>query len=151
MSNDQLLDPPGEGMLLPWRFQGLAHLARSYSVTSPLVSIIDDDEALCSSLVDLLRSVGYRAEQYTSAETFLTSSDLSSLDCILADIHMPGMTGLDLLRKLHEWGIATPVILITALPDKHLDDEAIALGAQCLLRKPFETNSLLECIERSLQ
>lgn len=120
-------------------------------MTSPLVSIIDDDEPLCSSLADLLRSVGYRVEQYLSAETFLTSSNLFSLDCILADIHMPGMSGLDLLQKLHELGITTPVILITALPDKHLDDEAISRGAQCLLRKPFATNSLLVCVERSLQ
>jgi FixJ family two-component response regulator len=120
-------------------------------VKNPLVSIIDDDDALCASVVDLLRSAGYRAEQYSSAETFLTSSNLSSLDCILADIHMPGMSGLDLLQKLHEQGITTPVILITALPDKHLDDEAISLGAQCLLRKPFETTSLLECVERSLR
>ena len=117
---------------------------------NPLVSIIDDDDALCASVVDLLRSAGYRAEQYSSAETFLTSSNLSSLDCILADIHMPGMSGLDLLQKLHEQGITTPVILITALPDKHLDDEAVSLGAQCLLRKPFETNSLLDSVERSL-
>jgi FixJ family two-component response regulator len=120
-------------------------------VTSPLVSIIDDDEALCSSLADLLRSVGYRVEQHSSAETFLASSNLFSLDCILADIHLPGMSGLDLLRRLHEQGITTPAILITALPDQHLDAEAISLGAQCLLRKPFETNSLLDCVETSLQ
>jgi FixJ family two-component response regulator len=151
MPNDQRFSLPGNDVSALWRFQGLAHLAESDSVTSPLVSIIDDDEALCSSLVDLLRSVGYRAEQYSSAEAFLTSSDPSSFDCILADIHMPGMSGLDLLRKLHERGITTPVILITALPDKHLDDEAISLGAQCLLRKPFETNSLIECVERSLK
>ena len=120
-------------------------------MTSPLVSVIDDDESLCSSLADLLRSVGYRVEQYGSAEAFLTSSNLPTLDCILADIHMPGMSGLDLLRELRDQGVTTPVILITALSDKHLDAEAISLGAQCLLRKPFETNSLLECVERSLQ
>jgi FixJ family two-component response regulator len=150
MPNDHRLSLTGDGVFFPLRFQDLAHRARSYSVTSPLVAIIDDDEALCSSLVDLMRSVGYHAEPYTSAETFLTSSNLFSLDCILADVHMPGMSGLDLLRKLHEQGITTPVILITALPDKHLDDEAVSLGAQCLLRKPFETNSLLDSVERSL-
>jgi FixJ family two-component response regulator len=138
-------------MFLPWPFQDFVPLARSEPVTSPLVSVIDDDESLCSSLADLLRSVGYRVEQYGSAEAFLTSSNLRSLNCILADIHMPGMSGLDLLRELRDQGITTPVILITALPDKHLDAEAISLGAQCLLRKPFETNSLLECVERSLQ
>lgn len=120
-------------------------------MTSPLVSIIDDDEALCLSLADLLRSVGYRVEQYGSAEAFLASSDLLGPECIIADIHMPGMSGLELLRKLRGQGITTPVILITALPDKHLDAEAISLGAQRLLRKPFETSSLLECVERSLQ
>jgi FixJ family two-component response regulator len=60
------------------------------------------------------------------------------------------MSGLDLVRRLHERGIVTPVILITALPDKHLDDEAISVGARCLLRKPFETNALLDCVERSI-
>lgn len=120
-------------------------------MTSALVSIIDDDDALRSSIVDLLRSVGYRVDQYGSAETFLASSNPAGFDCILADIHMPGMSGLDLLQKLHEQGITTPVILITALPDQHLDAEAMVLGAQCLLRKPFRTNSLLDCVERSLQ
>jgi FixJ family two-component response regulator len=150
MPNDHRRSLTGDGVFLLLRFQDFTHRARSYSVTSPLVAIIDDDEALCWSLVDLMRSVGYRAEPYSSAETFLTSSNLVSLDCILADVHMPGMSGLDLLRKLHEQGIMTPVILITALPDKHLDDEAVSLGAQCLLRKPFETNSLLDSVERSL-
>jgi FixJ family two-component response regulator len=119
-------------------------------VTSPFVAVIDDDGALCLSLVDLMRSIGCRAEPYISAETFLTSSNLFSFDCVIADVHMPGMGRLDLIRKLRELGIMTPVILITALPDGHLDDEAIAVGAQCLLRKPFETNSLLDWVKRSL-
>jgi FixJ family two-component response regulator len=120
-------------------------------VTSPLVAIIDDDEALCSSILDLLCSVGRRAQQYNSAESFLASSNLSSFDCILADIDMPGMSGLDLLPKLHELGITAPILLMTALPDKHLEAEAIALGARGLLRKPFEENSLLDWIEAILR
>lgn len=116
----------------------------------PFIAIIDDDEALCSSLVDLMRSIGYRAEPFSSAEKFLMSADRFSLDCIIADVHMPGMGGLKLLRELHEQGIMTPVILITALPDKHLDEEAVSIGALCLLRKPFETSSLLNYVERSL-
>ena len=119
-------------------------------MTSPLVAIIDDDDALCASLVDFLRSIGYRAEPYHSAETFLTSVRLFNSHCIVADVHMPGMSGFDLIRKLHQQGIMTPVILITALPGKHLDDEAISVGAFCLLRKPFETKSLLDCVARSL-
>lgn len=119
-------------------------------MTSPLVAVIDDDEALSLSLVDLMRSIGCRVEPYISAEAFLTPSTLLSFDCVIADVHMPGMGGLNLVRRFHEQGIMTPVILITALPDKRLDDEAIAAGAQCLLRKPFETASLLDWVERSL-
>ena len=137
-------------MFSPLDFGGSRSLAEVPQVTCPLVAIIDDDEALCSSLVDLMRATGYRAEPFLSGETFLTSSDCLDCDCIIADIHMPGMGGLDLVRELHGQGIMTPVILITALPDKHLDDEAVSIGALCLLRKPFETSSLLDCVERSL-
>ena len=118
---------------------------------SPFIAIIDDDELLCSSLADLMRSVGYIAEPFSSAEMFLGSRHLLSADCIIADVHMPGMGGLDLLSKLHKQGVLTPVILITALSDSQLDDDAISAGAQCLLRKPFETSSLCECVERSLR
>jgi len=120
-------------------------------VTIPFIAVIDDDEALCSSLVDLMRSAGYRAEPFKSAETFLMCSDRLGFGCIIADIHMPGMSGLDLVRNLREQGITTPVILITALPDRHLHEEAMSVGALCLLRKPFETGSLLEYVERSLR
>ena len=116
----------------------------------PFVAIVDDDEALCSSLVDLMLSVGYRAEPFTSAETFLVSADLLNFDCVIADVHMPGMGGLNLVRELHGQRIMTPVILITALPGKYLDKEAISAGALCLLRKPLETSSLRNYVERSL-
>lgn len=131
-------------------FGGSNGLAGVRQMTCHLVAIIDDDEALCSSLVDLMRATGYRAEPFLSGEAFLTSSECFDCDCIIADIHMPGMGGLDLVRELHGQGIMTPVILITALPDKHLDDEAASIGALCLLRKPFETSSLLDYVKRSL-
>jgi FixJ family two-component response regulator len=118
-------------------------------MTIPIVAIIDDDEALCLSLVDLMRSTGYRAESFPSAEAFLLSERTDS-DCIIADIHMPGIDGLNLIRELREKGVRTPVILITALPDKYLDGKANSLGAFCLLRKPFQPNSLLDHVERSL-
>src|SRR5215510_10597366 len=150
MQDDQQFTFSGDSIFPQLRFHDFAHLARLPSVTSPLVAIVDDDDALCSSLVDLMRSIGYRAEPYYSAETFLTSVNLLNVHCIVADVLMPGMSGFDLVRKLHEQGIMTPVILITALAGKPLDDEAISVGAFCLLRKPFETNSLLDCVERSL-
>ena len=113
---------------------------------NPLIAVIDDDEALCSSLVDLLRSVGYLAEPFASAEMFLASRHLFNLGCVIADVHMPGMGGLNLLRRLQDLNITSPVILITALADEQLDDVAIAAGALFFLRKPFETNSLLDCV-----
>lgn len=117
---------------------------------SPYVAIIDDDEALCSSLADLMRSKRYRTESFASADALLTSPNLALFDVMIADVHMPGMSGLDLIRKLRELNVTTPVILITALPDRQLDNEAISVGAQTLLRKPFETKTLLDCVDSSL-
>lgn len=119
-------------------------------MSSPFIAIIDDDEELRFSLVDLVHSIGHRAEPFASAEMYLASSNLSRFDCLVADVVMPGMSGLDLVRKLREQGGAMPVILITALSDEHLDEEASSVGAQCLLRKPFEAGALLEWIEKSL-
>jgi len=150
MPEDQQFSFNADGALCSLRVHDCAHLGRLPPVTSPLVAIVDDDDALCSSLVDLMRSIGYRAERYCSGESFLTSVDLLNVHCIVADVHMPGMSGLDLVRRLRHQGIMTPVILITALPDTHLDGEAVSVGAQCLLRKPFETESLIDCVERSL-
>ena len=116
----------------------------------PLVAIVDDDEALCSSLVDLMRSVGYRAEPFSAAEALLTSPSRPFFDCVIADVRMPGMSGLDLVRKLREEGASVPVIMITALPDRRLHDQATSVGAHCLLGKPIETQTLLDCVERSL-
>lgn len=116
----------------------------------PFVAVVDDDEALCSSVADLMRSIGYRAEPFATAEGLLASPNLLLFDCIIADVHMPGTSGITLIRKLRDQRGTAPVILITALLDKKLDDEAVAVGAQRLLRKPFETQALLDCVERSL-
>ncbi len=120
-------------------------------MTIPLIGVVDDDEALCSSLADLMRSVGYRSQAFGSAETLLICADLLNFDCIVADVHMPGMGGLSLITELRHQGITTPVVLITALPHAQLEGQAISVGAFCLLRKPFETSSLIASVERSLR
>jgi FixJ family two-component response regulator len=133
-----------------FRFDNLRAPRELAPVAIPFIAVVDDDEALCSSLVDLMRSMGYRAEPFGSAEAFLMSPNRFGLHCIIADVHMPGMGGLDLLSELRRQGNTTPVVLITALTDRQLDQEAAARGALCLLRKPFEISSLLDHIERSL-
>jgi FixJ family two-component response regulator len=138
-------------VLSPMRFCDLCASRELSAVTAPFIAVVDDDEALGSSLVDLMRSIGYRAEPFTSAEALLMSPDRFGLHCIIADISMPGMSGLNLVEALHQQGIRTPVVLITALTDKHLDQEAASKGALCLLRKPFEMSSLLDHIDRSLR
>jgi FixJ family two-component response regulator len=98
-----------------------------------------------------MRSVGFRSKAHFSAENLLGCEDLFNYDCIVADVHMPGMGGLSLLGELRQQGVTTPVVLITALLHAHLDEQARAMGAFCLLRKPFETSSLLACVERSMR
>jgi FixJ family two-component response regulator len=120
------------------------------SVNKFFVAVIDDDAALCLSLADLMKSSGYHVEQFSSAEMFLMSPSLLSFDCIIADVYMPGKSGLKLVRELHEKGIMTPVILITGQPEKQLDMDAVSTGAECLLRKPFEMGTLLAHVERSI-
>jgi len=119
-------------------------------MSTSFIAIIDDDEELCSSLVELMRSIGHRAEPFSSAEKFLSSPNLPSFDRVVADVHMPGMSGIDLVRSLREEDRAIPVILITALPHNHLADEALSVGALCLIRKPFEAAALVESVQRSL-
>jgi FixJ family two-component response regulator len=126
-------------------------IAQKPPITPALISIVDDDELLCLSLVDLIGSIGYDAQHFTSAQGFLTSSKLVKSDCVIADINMPGMKGPRLLRELRDRGIMTPVILITGLPDKNLEELAISVGAMCLLRKPFPTRLLFDYIEKSLE
>jgi FixJ family two-component response regulator len=151
MASDRASKVIGRSLFPLLRFGDLPASRELTPVTIPFIAVVDDDEALCSSLVDLMRSMGYRAEPFASAEALLISPNRFGLHCIIADVHMPGIGGLQLLSELRGQGITTPVVLITALTDRHLDQEAAARGALCLLRKPFEISSLLDHIERSLR
>jgi len=116
----------------------------------PSVAVIDDDEALGLSVTDFMRATDYRAEHFSSAEAFLVSAHLLGFDCIIADIQMPGISGIELAQQLRKQNIMTPIILITALPYEHLDDEAITAGALCLLRKPFVMELLAGWVEKGI-
>ncbi len=116
----------------------------------PLISIVDDDESLRRALVGLVRSLGYRAQGYGSAEAFLADPEALASACVVTDIQMPGLDGIALLRRLLEGGRTTPVIMVTARDEPALHERARASGAFCLLRKPFAGDALIECLERAL-
>ena len=117
---------------------------------SPLIAIIDDDAGIREALRTLLRSATYRAEAFASAEAFVASEGSSRSDCIITDIAMQGMSGLELAGLLKSRGCTVPVILISALTDEDLERQAQLNGAQCLLRKPIESNTLISQVEESL-
>jgi FixJ family two-component response regulator len=115
------------------------------------IAVIDDDQSFRVALVESLSSLGYGADGYASAEDYIGLIGAKSFDCVVTDIHMPGMSGLDLMKRLAAGGSTTPVVLITARSDTNLEAKAAAAGAVCLLRKPFEINDLIECIEGAVK
>ncbi len=117
----------------------------------PLIAVIDDDEPFRTALVESLCSLGYRARGFASAEEFFAASGESSCDCVITDVHMPGMSGLDLQRLLMARDRRVPVIMITARGEPGLEAKAAASGAVCLLRKPFGADALIGCLEKALE
>jgi FixJ family two-component response regulator len=115
------------------------------------IAVIDDDQSFRVALVESLSSLGYGADGYASAEDYIGLIGGKSFDCVVTDIHMPGMSGLDLMKRLAAGGSTTPVVLITARSDTNLEARAAAAGAACLLRKPFEIDDLIECIEGAVK
>ena len=120
-------------------------------VREPLVAIIDDDEPFRTALVDSLCSLGYSACGFVSAEEFVAANGENSCDCVISDIHMPGMSGFDLNRLLVSRNSEVPVIMITARTEPRLETQAVASGAVCLLRKPFDLRALIDCLEKALK
>jgi FixJ family two-component response regulator len=110
------------------------------------IAVIDDDESFRIALVESLSSLGYGTSGYASAEDYVRVVPSKPFDCIVTDVHMPGMSGLDLMKHLATRGSTIPVILITARSDSNVEAKAAAAGAVCLLRKPFEINELITCI-----
>jgi FixJ family two-component response regulator len=114
------------------------------------ISVIDDDESFRTALVESLCSLGYGARGFASAENFIAGDGEKSCDCVITDVHMPGMSGLDLKLLLTSRGSKLPVIMITARSEAVLEVRATAVGAVCLLRKPFESNALIDCLKKAL-
>jgi FixJ family two-component response regulator len=115
-----------------------------------LIAVIDDDESFRMALVESLGSLGYGACGFACAEEFIASEVDASCNCVITDIHMPGMSGLDLARLLTTRRRGLPVVMVTARSDLGIDARAAANGAVCLLRKPFKTDALVDCLEKAL-
>ena len=115
-----------------------------------LIAVIDDDESFRMALVESLGSLGYGACGFASAEEFISWEAEASCNCVITDVHMPGMSGLDLARLLTTRRRGVAVVMITARSDLGIDARAAANGAICLLRKPFKTDMLVDCLEKAL-
>jgi FixJ family two-component response regulator len=129
---------------------GTPHEGGGVPKTKPLISVIDDDESMREAMRGLMKSLGYTAEAFASAEEFLNSRQAPRTSCLIADVQMPGMTGLELHRHLVASGKTIPTILITAYPDDSARVRALGDGVICYLSKPFDESDLLACIRSSL-
>jgi FixJ family two-component response regulator len=116
-----------------------------------LVSVVEDDPSFRDSMRRLLRSLSYDVEVFSSASDFLASPHLVVTACLIADVHMPGMTGVELYSHLIEAGHAIPTILVTAYPNDVDRARALADGIVCYLRKPIDEKDLRRCIHAALR
>ena len=115
-------------------------------IEMPLISIVDDDESVRNALKSLIDSVGFRAEVFDSGEKFLNSPVLSQTDCLITDVRMPGMSGLELQDRLSAAGRSIPIVFISAHEDKEARARGLRAGAIDFLQKPFSEDSLLGAI-----
>jgi len=117
---------------------------------SRLVAIVDDDESMLEALKGLLKEAGFAARAFASAEEFLQSGEQHHTGCLIADIRMPGISGLDLQARLKADNIDIPIIFITAHGDEHMRMQALRSGAVDFLAKPFDDEVLLESVRAAL-
>jgi FixJ family two-component response regulator len=116
----------------------------------PLIAIVDDDASMREAIMSLMRALGFLAEAFPCAEDFLRSDGLQRTSCLVADVRMPGMSGLELYRRLVALGKPIPTILITAHADDPLRARTLKAGILCYLTKPFDEDDLLGCIRSAL-
>jgi FixJ family two-component response regulator len=116
-----------------------------------LVSIVDDNQPFRESLQKLVMLFGYTVESFPSAADFLASRLVPETGCLVTDVHMPGMTGVELHRHLIDTGHAIPTILVTAYPDEVVRDQALKDGIVCYLSKPLDDDDLERCLRSALQ
>lgn len=117
---------------------------------SDVIHVVDDDEAVRDSLSFLLMTAGWEVKTHESASAFIATAESRFGGCIVSDVRMPGLSGLDLIRTLRERGLTTPVIIITGHGDVPMAVEAMKIGAADFLEKPFDDEALLSAIRNAL-
>jgi len=116
-----------------------------------LISVVDDDQPHRESMRKLIMLLGYTVEAFSSAADFLASRALPETACLVTDVNMPGMTGIELHRRLVDAGYAIPTILVTAYPDEVVRDQALKDGVVCYLSKPVDDDILERCVRSALR
>ena len=120
-------------------------------MTDRLISVVDDDASVRSATIDLLASVGFLCEAFASAEAYLQSDAANRTLCLILDVRMPGLNGLELQRLLTDQRRIVPIIFIPSYPDERTRQQAIEGGAICYLPKPYREEELLDCIRLALE
>lgn len=118
--------------------------------TKPMIAIVDDDESVREATMSLMRASGFAPEAFPCADAFLKSDGLRRTSCLIADVQMPGMSGIELHGRLVQSGNPIPTVLITAYPDDKVRARALKAGVICYLTKPFSDDELLNCIQSAL-
>ena len=116
----------------------------------PMISIVDDDPSVREATKGLVRSLGYGAAAFASAEDFLQSDQVNDTACLITDVQMPGLSGVELQSRLIAQGNCTPIIFITAFPEQRIRTRALEAGAVGFLSKPFDEDRLIEYIHAAL-
>jgi FixJ family two-component response regulator len=116
----------------------------------PLIAVVDDDDSFRLALAESLRSLGYDAREFASAEEFIACEGEGTCDCVITDIRMPGMSGFEFSRLLASMPTPVPVIMITSVTEPGLESKAKISGSVCLLKKPFRSDTLIDCLQRTL-
>ena len=118
---------------------------------APIISIIDDDESMRCAVKSLVTSLGFSAYTFASAEKFLQSPHLDHTSCVISDLQMPGLNGVELQKSLLAQGRRIPIIFVTAFPEERLRARAMAAGALGFLSKPFESETLIKLIDKAIE
>jgi FixJ family two-component response regulator len=116
-----------------------------------MISIVDDDESVREATKGLVRSLGYDGATFATAEEFLQSNRVCETSCVITDVQMPGLSGVDLQSRLIAQGNRTPVIFITAFPDQQTRERAMRVGAIGFLSKPFKEECLIRHLDAALK